>query len=261
MKSVYLYIFCSFFLLLSCEQENEKEDTRTAFRYNESAGITSLDPAFASNVENVWATNQLFNGLVQLNDKLEIEPCIAKSYEISGDGLTYTFYLRDDVYFHDHELFENGKGRKVIASDFVYSFSRIVNPGGTSPGRWIFNNIDSSVEMAFTAIDDNTLQIHLLKPVPPFLGILTMQYCSVVPSEIVEHYGMDFRNHPVGTGPFKFKMWKEGVKLIFVKNDNYFEKDEDGNSLPYLDAVSISFLNDPQAAFLEFVKGELDFIS
>jgi len=196
-----------------------------------------------------------------MNDQLVVKPCIAKSWDISADGLTYTFHLRDDVYFHDHELFENGKGRKVVASDFVHSLFRIVNPEVTSPGAWIFNNIDRSVDLGFTAIDDTTLQIHLLTPFPPFLGLLTMQYCSVIPHEIVEHYGRDFRNHPIGTGPFKFKMWREGVKLIFVKNENYFEKDEKGDSLPFLDAISISFLNDPQTAFLEFIKGELDFLS
>ena len=262
MRSVYLYLFCAVFLIVSCEEEKETEqDTRTVFRYNESAGITSLDPSFASNVENIWAVNQLFNGLVQMNDQLEVEPCIAKSWEISDDGLTYTFHLRDDVYFHDHELFEGGKGRKVIASDFVHSLFRIVNPEVTSPGAWIFNNIDKSNDLGFTAIDDITLQIHLLNPFPPFLGLLTMQYCSVIPHEIVEHYGRDFRNHPIGTGPFIFKMWKEGVKLIFMKNENYFEEDEEGNSLPYLDAVSISFLNDPQTIFLGFIKGDFDFLS
>lgn len=262
MKSVYLYLLCAVFLIVSCEQEKEaEEDTRTVFRYNESAGITSLDPSFASNVENIWAVNQLFNGLVQMNDQLGVEPCIAWSWEISDDGLTYTFHLRDDVYFHDHELFEGGKGRKVVASDFVHSLFRIVNPKITSPGAWIFNNLDKSVDLGFTALDDATFQIHLLKPFPPFLGLLTMQYCSVIPHEIVEHYGRDFRNHPVGTGPFKFKMWREGVKLIFMKNENYFEEDEEGNSLPYFDAVSISFLNDPQSVFLEFIKGNFDFLS
>jgi peptide/nickel transport system substrate-binding protein len=101
----------------------------------------------------------------------------------------------------------------------------------------------------------------LAKPFPPFLGILSMTYASVVPHEAVEYYGDDFRSHPVGTGPFKFQYWKENVKLVFRKNPNYFEHDEAGERLPYIDAVSISFLIDKQVAFLEFIKGKFDFMS
>ena len=253
-----IILFC-----ISCAENPDKNiaDTRTVFRYNESAGISSLDPSFARNVENIWAINQLFNGLVQMDDDLNVIPSIASSWDISEDGIVYTFHLRTDVYFHDHELFPEGKGRKVVAEDFVHSLFRIVSPEVTSPGAWIFNNLDQSKDLGFKAPDDSTFQIYLKQPFPPFLGLLTTQYCSVIPHEIVEYYGRDFRSHPVGTGPFKFKMWKEGVRLIFVKNDNYFEKTLQGEALPYLDAVAISFLNEKQVVFLEFVKGDLDFIS
>ena len=87
-----------------------------------------------------------------------------------------------------------------------------------------------------------------------------MQYCSVIPKEAISYYGEDFRNHPVGTGPFQLKLWKEGVKMVLTRNPNYFET-ENGKRLPFLDAVSISFIVDKQAAFLEFIKGNLDFMS
>lgn len=87
-----------------------------------------------------------------------------------------------------------------------------------------------------------------------------MKYCSVLPEEALKYYGARFRSNPVGTGPFFFKMWKEGVKLVLLKNPNYFESEE-GEKLPYLDAVSVTFLPDKQSAFLEFVKGNLDFMS
>ncbi|MBL4753950.1 MAG: ABC transporter substrate-binding protein [Flavobacteriales bacterium] len=248
--------------LFSCKPNpSDITEERTVFRYNEAAGIASLDPIFASKVENIWAVNQLFNGLVQMDDELNVKPCIAKSWNISEDGLSYTFNLRTDVFFHDHEIFEGGKGRKVIASDFKHSLLRILNPEESSPGIWIFNNIDRTNGNGFEAINDSTLEIHLIHPFPPFLGLLTMQYCSVVPFEATEKYGRDFRSHPVGTGPFKFKIWKEGVKLVFIKNDNYFEEDEDGNKLPYLDAVTVSFLSEKQVVFLEFNKGSLDMVS
>jgi oligopeptide transport system substrate-binding protein len=113
---------------------------------------------------------------------------------------------------------------------------------------------------AIHAKDDSTLTISLKDPFPPFLGLLSMQYCSVIPHEAIEKYGADFRQHPLGTGPFKFGMWKEGVKLVLLKNDHYFESGTDG-PLPYLDAVAVTFIVDKQSAFLEFIKGNLDFVS
>lgn len=258
--------FCLFSLLFllvlvsSCSKDNSLKDKKV-FRYNESANISSLDPAFAKDQAMIWANLQLFNGLVQLDSALNIKPSIAKSWEISQDGLTYTFILRSDVLFHNHNLFNNKK-RKVIASDFVYSFNRIVDEKIASPGAWIFNSVvKKEGKFAFLAKNDTTFQIILKDAFSPFLGLLTMPYASVVPKEIVEHYGQDFRKNPIGTGPFYFKMWKEGVKLVLLKNENYFEKDHQGNPLPYLDAVNISFIIDKQSVFLEFVKGNIDFIS
>ncbi len=233
----------------------------TVFRYNEASGITSLDPAFSKDLPNIWATNQLFNGLVQLDEKLRVNPCIARDWDISQDGMTYTFHIRRDVRFHDHPAFSGGKGRAVVAGDFVYSFLRIADEKTASPGAWVFAHVARrNGQWAFFAPDDSTLTITLRQPFTPFAGLLSMQYCSVVPKEVTEYYGKDFRSHPVGTGPFQFKYWKEGVKLVLVKNPDYFEK-EDGRPLPYLDAVAVTFLADRQSAFLEFVKGNIDFMS
>lgn len=273
-KSPTFYITKLLILILvlsSCLNNNKHEQNFKVFRYNESAGVTSLDPAFARDQANIWVCNQLYNGLVQLDDKLKVIPCIAKSWEISKDGTTYIFNIRNDVYFHNSHYFKNNKGRKVVASDFVYSFNRIVDPQVASPGSWVFQNVNqvSSQQSAvrnqksiysFYAINDSTLKIELKEPFSPFLGLLTMQYCSVVPREIVEHFGKEFRKNPIGTGPFQLKIWKEGVKMVLLKNEKYFEKDA-GNRLPFLDAVSITFIVEKQTAFLEFVKGNIDFIS
>ena len=256
-KEIILYLLIV--LLCSCTASHEKDHHKTVFRYNESKGIATLDPAYAKSQTLIWPVHQLFNGLVQMDSSLHIKPCIARSWEISDDGTTYTFYLRDDVYFHAHKLFPNGEGRKVTASDFVYSLQRIYDPRTASPGTWIFNYLDK--QAGPRAINDSTLKIYLKRPFPAFLGLLTMEYCSVVPGEIVKHYGSEFGRHPVGTGPFYFKMWREGEKLIFLKNQNYFEKDRQGYRLPYLDAVAITFISDKQSEFLEFIKGNLDFLS
>ena len=244
-------------LFYSCKQDKTQSD-KTVFRYNESKGIATLDPAFAKSQVLIRPANQLYNGLVQMDNNLNIVPSIAKEWEIINSGKTYLFTLRNDVYFHDHQIFSNGEGRKVTALDFEYSLNRIIDPKTASPGAWIFNNVDKN---DIKALNDSILEIKLKNPFPAFLGLLSMQYCSVVPKEIVEYYGNDFRNNPVGTGPFQFKVWKESEKLILVKNPNYFEQDSLGNPLPYLDALSITFINDKQSEFLEFLKGNLDFIS
>ena len=88
-----------------------------------------------------------------------------------------------------------------------------------------------------------------------------MKYCSVVPKEIVSHYGSDFRSHPIGTGPFKFKRWEENIKLVYRRNNNYFEVDSKGQQLPYLEAVAVTFLPDKQSEFLQFAQGNIDFVS
>ena len=261
-KNVSLLILIIAVVLTGCNSKYDHSDKKI-FHYNQSEGIQTLDPAFASGQTVMWPCNQLYNGLVDMDDSLNIVPSIAKRWTISPDGLTYTFYLRDDVTFHQTEFFPFKNKRYVTAKDFVYSFSRILDPDVASPGAWIFQKVkrDKQGNPAFKALNDTTFQIQLAEAFPPFLGILSMKYCSVVPQEVVEHYGKDFRNHPVGTGPFKFQLWQEGVKLVLRKNPDYFERDEDGNCLPYLDAVAISFIIDKQSVFMEFMKGTLDFMS
>lgn len=249
-------------LFAGCDNPHRQDAGLTVFRYNESSGITSLDPAFARNQANIWAVNQLFNGLVQLDSTLLVKPCIAKEWTVSDDGTVYTFILRNDVYFHDSPVFKGGKGRNVTATDVEYSLKRLADSKLASPGAWIMNNVAVvDNELQINALNDTVVTIILKQPFPPFAGMLSMQYCSIVPEEAVDFYGADFRVNPVGSGPFRFKMLKEGVKLVMVKNPAYFEKDDSGNSLPFLDAVSVSFIIDKQSAFLEFVKGNLDFMS
>ncbi len=254
-------IFFLFCLFTACTGPAANERISNVFRYNESAGISSLDPAYARDQSVIWPVNQIYNGLVQLDDRLRIRPCLAKSWEINPDGTEYRFHLRNDVYFHSDPVFQSVKGRQVKAADFIYSFNRILDPATASSGTWIFDNVSREQGgPAFIAPDDSTLVIRLKEGFPPFLSMLAMPYASVVPREAIQWYGEGFRRHPVGTGPFMFKFWKEGVRLVLVKNPDYFES-EGSSRLPYLDAVSISFLSDKQSAFLDFVKGKLDFIS
>lgn len=251
------FYYCLIIAVLYACSSPSKKETRKAFKYNEMGAVTSLDPAAARSVENIWVIGQLYTGLVEQSDSLTIQPAFAKSWEITEEGKTYTFHLHNDIYFHDNKCFENGKGRKAVAKDFVYSFNRLLDPkisGALSLLAFV------QTPGGFEAPNDSTFIIRLQRSFTPFLGILTMKFFCVIPQEAIELYGEDFRRNPVGTGPFQFKMWEEGAKMVLLKNPAYFEKE--GNvRLPYLDAVAISFTKDRETSFLNFLKGELDMVS
>src|SRR5699024_8059139 len=107
----------------------------------EHGNINSLDPAFAKDQRNIWPTNQLYNSLVQLDDSLNIQPDLAKSWEVSEDGLTYRFHLREDVYFHKHEVFGKDSTRLMTVDDVIYSLNRLTDPDVASPGSWVMRNV------------------------------------------------------------------------------------------------------------------------
>ena len=253
-----LVIISAIVVLSSCK--DEQETNKKIFRYNESAGIGTLDPAFAKNQAIMWPVHQLYNTLVEVNENTAIVPSLAKYWTISADKKTVTFTIRDDVYFHDDPCFAKSQKRKLIATDVVYSLNRIIDPAVASPVAWIFNNIIDSIN-PFTAINDTTFQLTLHQPYSAILGILSMQYCSIIPKEAIDFYGSDFRKHPVGTGPFQFVAWKEGQAMILKKNSHYFEKDNLGKQLPYLDGIAVSFLNSKTSEFLAFQQNKIDFIN
>ena len=252
----YLSSLVIMLFLFSCSQKQEEDRSHMVFRYNEYGNITSLDPAFSRNLPNIWATTHMFNSLVQLNDDLEIIPDLAEQWTISSDGLVYEFRIREDVFFHQHPAFGKSKTRKVNASDFAFSLKRLLDPQLASPGGWVLQNVER-----IEAKNDQLLIITLKQPFPAFLGLLSMRYCSVVPKEIVTKTEGNFRKNPIGTGPFAFKYWEEDVKLVLRKNPLYFERDDLGLSLPYLESISISFVPDKQSEFMLFLQEKLDILN
>ena len=249
--------FVSIFLvcLFGCSSNN-KIDSQHVFRLNIHENINTLDPAYARDLRSIWAMNQIFNGLVRLDDELNIQPDIATHWEISEDAKTYLFYLRDDVYFHASEIFGDQKTRVVTASDFVYSFDRIKDKKIASPGLWTLESVKH-----YEAVDDNTLKIELTHPFNPFLGILSMKYLSVLPKELDDLPNNTISTKPIGTGPFYVKAWMQNLKMVLRKNQLYFETNEEGEQLPHLESVAITFVPDKQSEFLLFLQGKLDMIN
>jgi len=248
----YILLIVSIF---SCTNTQENDSTKI-FKLNRYDNISSLDPINARTQANNWACNLMYNSLVKIDHELQIQPDIAKYWEISEDGKTYIFTLRQDVFFHKHPVFGQDSTRNVVAEDFVYSFDRLNDPKAGGSGGWIMNNIKD-----YKAINDSVLQINLNDAFPPFLGLISMKYASVVPKELFKNGNDEFLKQPIGTGPFQFKIWEDNVKMVLRKNPNYFEFDEKGVRLPYLEAVNITFLPEKNAEFLELIKGNIDMMA
>ncbi len=227
-------------LLSACERMDHSD--KMVFKYNEPSGIPTLDPAFARDKSTIWAVGQLYDGLFYLDENNEVQPALATGYEMVGS--TYTFHIRK-AYFHS--------GRRIKAHDVRYSFKRLVDPKVASPGAWVLERITN-----LEVLNDSTLIITLDKPFAAFPSILTMPYCSVVDSIVAAEELLATSGG--GSGPFMFHKWHYGEKMVFHKNENYWQKDDFGNSLPYLDGISISFLPDQQSAFLEYLTGTFDLL-
>ncbi|MCD6064837.1 MAG: transporter substrate-binding protein [Flavipsychrobacter sp.] len=248
------------FSMYSC-RSSQADGADNVFYMNLSSGVLeSMDPAFAKALYMMWTAHMLYNTLVETDEDLHLVPSLARSWDVSDDGLVYTFHLRNDVYFHNAPQFPSGRGRRMVAGDVVYSFNRLIDPKVASTGAWIFNGRVTEKE-PFVAIDDTTVQIRLIAPFRPLPAILSMPYCSIVPREVAEHWGKDFRSHPCGTGPFQLKHWDEGNIIVLHKNPRYWEKDNTGKRLPYVDAVHISCVDSKATEFFLFLQGKLDFVN
>lgn len=250
------------------------------FRMNEIEDFRTLYPLNIVEVVGHHIGTQVYEGLVKFNQKdLSIMPALATSWEASDSNKRYVFHLRDGVLFHDDECFAatQGKGREVVAADVKFCFDQLCT---SSPNNQQFtytfkdrvvgaNDYFAATEKGqapaggvsgVTVIDDSTLEIKLLLPMPGFLQILATQGGWVYPKEAFEKYGDDMRTHCVGTGPFKVKSITEGESVILDYNPSYWMFDEHGNRLPYLDIVQFKFIKDKRSEIIAFRNKELDMV-
>lgn len=212
--------------------------------YGIGGDFKGFDPVDAGDVETDREVCHVYEGLMEyayLERPYRPVPRLAQAMpDISADGLTYTFHIKRGVHFIDDPCFSDGKGREVVADDFVYSFKRVLDPHLESQGDWIFAGhvlgadewvktigaatgpVDYSTLLpGFQATDKYTLQIRLTQPYPQLLYVLTMGYAFVVPHEAVDFYGEQFRRHPVGTGPFRLKSWRPNYRIEFERNPTF----------------------------------------
>lgn len=243
------------------------------------ANPRSLDPARISDTVSHHVALNIYNGLIELDDSLNLVPSLAEHWEVSDDGLTYTFHLREGVRFADDPCFPGGRGRELEAADVKYSLERIADPGVASVGWWLFNGRVEGInafreELAaarregrepglkevsgYRVIDSRTFQVRLTQPLAFFPYVLAMSYGFVVPREAVEYYGEDFDYHPVGTGPFVLESYVPDHEIVLARNSGYWERDEEGRPLPYLDKVHLRTAREGVVAFFGFERGVYD---
>lgn len=272
--------------------------------YAETRRIAGFDPAKAMDLPSIQAQSKMYEGLVQyayLDRPYRVEPCLAEALPtISPDGTLYTFKIRKGIYFQDDPCFAQnpagkGKGRELCAADFVYGIKRVADLKVGSPGYWAFRDrivglddfrnrsgngptdYDAPVSGLETP-DSYTLRIHLVRPFPALLWILTMNFAYAVPREAVEYYGADFVSHPVGTGPYILKSHVHNYRLEFERNPKWRETGREerypstgegndvtnglltdaGKSLPFIDRLVQFVITDPSTQWLLFLSGELE---
>jgi len=245
-------------------------------RMNENESFKSLDPLAVNEIVSYHIGTQIYEGLVKFDQNdLSIKSAVASRWEPNENQTEWTFHVRPGVTFHADACFPDGKARTVTAEDVKYSFERLCKASGdnsqfdvTFKDRVIGANETFEASKSgknvpvsgVVVVNDSTVKISLKNPSADFLNVLTMPGCWIYPKEAVEKYGNDFRIHPVGTGPFALETIKEGEVVIMKKNPNYYGVDKDGNKLPYLEGVKVSFIREKKAEILEFKSGNLDMV-
>lgn len=284
------------FFLSSCTQKGNFN--KKVLNLAVSAEIKGLDPIFADDVYSGTEVSRVYEGLLEyhyLKRPYVLIPNLAASMpEVSNDGLSYIFKIKQGVKFHDDAAFPEGKGRELVAEDFVYSIKRLADPKLQSSGWWVLQgkisgldewrekysnkdkvDYDELVE-GLKSIDKYTLMFKLKRPFPQFLYGLAMPFTSVVAREVVEKYGKEFLNHPIGTGPFILPVFTQSNKINYQRNPNYrevlypgdaseeyntpeFLKDA-GKKIPLVEEVVVNIIKEEQPRWLNFSKGKLDYM-
>ena len=213
----------------------------------------SLDPALSTDVPTGRAVGYVFDGLTRFDPSAKVEPALAERWDVTPDGLTYTFHLKRCVTFHD--------GSPFSARDVVSSWQRALDPATKSgaaqflfpiKGAREFNAGKAKTVSGLTVRDDSTLVVSLAEPLAIFIKMIAMPVASIVPSP--DKIPPNFGEHPIGTGPWKLVEWKHDDYLLFAKNPAYFD------GPPKADTLRARIIAEPSTAVAEYESGNVDIL-
>jgi peptide/nickel transport system substrate-binding protein/oligopeptide transport system substrate-binding protein len=229
----------------SAPQRNTLVDSRDTY------DPRSLDPALSTDVPTGRAVSYVFDGLTRFTPEARVEPGLAERWDVSPDGLTYTFHLRRNVTFHN--------GTPLTAQHVVRTFHRALDPatkgGRAEPLAPIKGSADFAAQKAksvsgLSAPNDSTVVVTLSEPLAFFPKLLAMPVAAIVPDSTPT----DFGQHPIGTGPWKFVEWKHDDYLKFAKNESYWR------GAPATDTLVARIIPEPSTAVAEFESGNVDLL-
>jgi ABC-type transport system substrate-binding protein len=238
------------FALSACRQADSSPDRHAIVDSRDWSDPVSLDPARAPDVPSGRAVAYLFDGLTRFTPGGQVEPGLATAWDISPDGLVYTFHLRSGVRFHN--------GTPLVARHVVQSFTRVLDPATKAGTVWPLYPIAGARAMAdakgttlgVSAPNDSTVVITLVEPLAIFPKLLAMPVASIVPDSV----GADFSEKPIGTGPWKLVEWKHDDYLKFARNASYF------GGAPSVDTLIARIIPEPSTAVAEFESGTVDLL-
>lgn len=269
------WIVAGSFLLLGCDSPQSEASNAVGVWREATRRIIGFDPVATGDLTSSRAMQRIYEGLLQYDYTARpycLKPLLAEAMPTtSGDGRTYTFSLRKNIFFADDPCFPERAGREVTAHDFIYSFKRLADQRSRSSGYWTVrgrvvgldafreksgeDHFDFDAPVAgLQALDRYTLRVELTEPYPQFLWLLAMHYFSVVPREAVETYGRDFAQHPVGTGPYRLKSWKRNYRVVYERNPSWH-----GRLPPTApQRIQDSVVGDGTTQWLMFHSGQLE---
>jgi ABC-type transport system substrate-binding protein len=293
-----LFLISIIVIISGCADSNRRDDKNLRVLHLSSGRVKTLDPALASDLASRNMVAAFYDTLLQYDytaRPYKLIPSMLATMPIADKTMkSYTFTLRDDLYFQPDKCFNQNKkqnllitARKITAQDVAYSFLRIADGRLHSPVFWMFrgkivgmdkfraatskcplgdNSLYAKGIPGIKIIDEHTLIIYLKQPEPRFLYALAIPYASIVSRQAVEFYGDAFAEHPVGSGPFKLTEWIRDYRITMKRNSEYryetFALAENPidrqRRLPLLDKVVCNIIKQPLSAWLMFLQGELD---
>jgi ABC-type transport system substrate-binding protein len=254
-RSMRRLILLVFILLLSgtgCGGSGGAPNRRTLIDSRDTYDPRSLDPALSTDVPTGRAVAYLFDGLVRFSPTAEVIPALAERWDVSPDGVTYTFHLRGGVRFHD--------GRPFLARHVISSWMRVLDPVTKGGRGWPLYPIKGAKEYAdgkttnvsgLSAPNDSTVVLELSEPFAIFPKMLAMPVAAVVPDSVPANFG----ENPVGTGPWKFVEWRHDDYILFVRNERYW------GEKPQADSLMARIIPEPSTSVAEFQMGNVDVLS